>query len=86
VAHNENLIPNPDISRVRDVHWQDFRGVAVRLLPQVPGNPANGHLGRARRVKFSLRSWKSAQVTNCHRKIIPWITLVSLICSIKFIV
>jgi len=46
--------PNPNIARVRDVHWQGIRGAAVQMLPQAPDNAVNGHLGRARRVKYFL--------------------------------
>ena len=46
-----------------------FRSDAVQVLPQVPYNAANGHLGRARRVKIFMHSQESAQVIKCHLKI-----------------
>jgi len=64
----ERVLFIPNISRVRDVHWQGFRGAAVLLLPQAPDNAANGHLGLARRVKIFLLSWKSVQVTKGYLK------------------
>ena len=77
---------NPNVSRVRGVHWQGFRGTAVQVLPQAPDNAANGHLGLARRVKIFLRFWKTAQVTKCHLNTRPQTGHISLNIDIKFIV
>jgi len=48
-----------------------FRCDAVQVIPQAPDNAANGHPGRARRVKIFIHSQESAQVIKCDLKIKP---------------
>jgi len=60
------IIFNPDISRVRGVHFQDIQGRSRSRLLQALDNAANGRLGLARRVKIFEKLNKKIFGTNCH--------------------
>ena len=75
---DDGVAGQPDYFTRSRCSLDGFRGAAVRMLPQAPGNAANGHLGRARRVKILLHSWKLVQLKRGNLKITPKTTLIPM--------